>query len=62
MTTALDAYKAAMAAARAVFDGPQTANDWWAAYATWDTAKTAAYLAYDRDYQAEVLLDAEERA
>jgi len=48
-----------MAAARAVFDGPQTADDYRAAYATWDTAKTAAYLAYDRDYQAEVPLDAE---
>jgi len=59
LTAALDAYKAAMAAARAVFDGPQTADDYRAAYATWDTAKTAAYLAYDRDYQAEVPLDAE---
>jgi hypothetical protein len=59
MTAALDAYNAAMAAARAVFDGPQTADDYWAACSTWDTAKLAAYLAYDLAYQAGVPLDAE---
>ena len=62
MSAALDAYNAAMAAARAIFDGPQTADDYRAGLAVFTAAIVAAYLAYDRDYQAEVTLDAEGQA
>ena len=53
MTAALDAYIAAMATARAVFDATQTADDYRAAFAAFNAASGAAYLAYDRDYQTE---------
>lgn len=53
MTTALDAYKAAMATARAVFDAPQTADDYRAGFAAFTAASVAAYLAYDLAYQTE---------
>ena len=57
MTAALDAYKAAMATARAVFDAPQTADDYRAVaiahvHAAYTAAYTAAYDAYDAAYDA----------
>ena len=51
MTAALDAYKAAMATARAVFDAPQT--DYDDAVAAYTAATVAAYLAYDLAYRAQ---------
>ena len=56
MTAALDAYKAAMATARAVFDAPQAADDYRAAFAAYESycdLGAAASLAYDLAYQTE---------
>ena len=55
MTTALDAYKAAMAAARTVFDGTRTADNYRAGYDAYNAAIVAAYLAYDLAYQLETI-------